>query len=285
MKRFLVVLLGILLIISLLSIHAAADEQTPEFYFELSIDGQDTKEVHPGDTITVALKLYRTDSNTPFTMYAMQDEIHYDHTFFELINDSAVLGEGITSTDIAMVDEFREFYMNYLSMSGGTQWNPDTLIGTFQLRVIAESGVTTINSRDYLVSHYDGSGSYPCEANQLTVILSTDCTVRFMASGGNEIPNQTVQYGELVVQPEDPIRDGYTFAGWYKDIHLSEKWDFETNTVQGNMTLYAKWMASDTSAADVEVSAGHIWWLWLLLLIVILLVLYTIKRIRDKEKE
>ena len=69
--------------------------------------------------------------------------------------------------------------MNYLSMSGGEKWNADTLIGSFQLKVVGESGVTKITNEDYLVSFKDGTGSYSCESNELTIIFSTDCVVTF----------------------------------------------------------------------------------------------------------
>lgn len=158
------------------AIPAYAADETQKFSFDLTVDGKDTKEVETGDIITVVLKLRRTDSVEPYMMYAMQDEIRYDSAFFELVEGSDVLENGVVSTDIAKVDEHREFYMNYLSMSGGSQWDADMLVGSFQLKVIGESGVTQITNQDYLVSLKDGSG-----------------------------PDQTVQYGEKIVEPEDPV--------------------------------------------------------------------------------
>ena len=64
-------------------------------------------------------------------MYAMQDEIRYDSSFFRLVEDSALLGKGIQSTDISVLGGFREFYMNFLSFSGGEQWQPKTRVGSF----------------------------------------------------------------------------------------------------------------------------------------------------------
>lgn len=263
---------------------ASADEG-PSFSFVLSIDGKDTKEVQTGDVITVTLRLKRLDEQKPYMMYAMQDEIRYDSTFFEYVEGSAVLSNGIVSTDIAMVDQYREFYMNFLSMTGGMEWAPDTLVGSFQLRVTGTSGVTQISNGDYLVSVKDGSESYPCEANELTIILSTECTVSFRSNGGSEIETQTVQFGEKVIKPEDPTREGFVFAGWYKDIHLSEEWDFENDVVRENMSLYAKWISAD-SVVDDSGSVGQSmnWLWWLLLLILILVLLYIMKKQQEKRK-
>lgn len=239
MKRTICFLLTLLFLLPVVSLTAAAAE--PEFYYELTVDGKDTVEVDPGDLITVTLHLYRTDADEAYTMYAMQDEIRYDSNFLELVEGSELLSSGIQSTDIGLVDHHREFYMNYLSFSGGVQWEPKARIGSFQLKVTGESGVTTITNEDFLVSLKDGSGSYPCEANKLTVILTTDCTVKFESNGGTPIEPVTAIYGETLARPEDPVREGKRLVGWFKDIHLSEEWDFDTDTVTGSMTLYAKW--------------------------------------------
>ena len=251
-----------------------ATGDSPAFSFVLSVDGKETKEVQTGDIITISLKLNRTDAADPYIMYAMQDEICYDGTFFELVEGSEALGAGIAATDIANVDRFREFYMNFLSMSGGTEWNAETLVGSFQLRVVAESGVTKISNEDFLVSLQDGSGSYPCEANELTIVLTTDCTVRFMTNGGSEIADQIVQYGEKITCPEPPVRDGFVFCGWYTDINLTDEWDFEQDVVQSNMSLYAKWTAAEHEQPALDIPAGNgiaMWWVGLIPVIALLI--------------
>lgn len=46
--------------------------------------------------------------------------------------------------------------------------------------------------------------------------------------------------GSKVAKPEDPVREGYTFAGWYADEALTEAYDFGS-PVNEDTTLYAKW--------------------------------------------
>ena len=286
MKKGLCVFLALVLIIGVCPMNALAVEE-PAFAFELSVDGGQTKEVRTGDVITVVLHLRRTDSDAPYTMYAMQDEIRYDSSFFELVEGSVVLSTGIQSTDIGMRDQYREFYMNYLSTSGGAQWDSNTMIGSFQLRIIGTTGVTKITNEDYLVSTKDGSGSYSCEGNELTIILSTECTIRFQSNGGAAIADQIVQYGEKVSRPEDPVRDGYTFEGWYQDIDLTIPWDFENDTARGNLTLYAKWMQGQqiVPGEDSVDSENEMPWMilgvvFLLILILLLLLLLTGYQVR-----
>ena len=294
-KKGLISLILILLLVPAFFISAFAAD-TPEFSYELSIDGGEHKEVETGDIITVTLHLVRTDADTPYTMYGMQDEIRYDSSFFKLVEDSVILYDGVQSSDVARETPYHEFYMNFLSLSGGSQWEPKTRVGSFQLEVIAESGVTTITNEDYLVSLSDGSGSYRCEANELTVILTTECVVRFETNGGTEIEDIIAVYGETLTKPEDPLREGKQFVGWYKDIHLSEPWDFASDIVKGSMTLYAKWedtIVEETPAPAVPIEedkdgcaiVGIPCWLWIIVLIVILAIaVYLISRGKKKAK-
>lgn len=292
LKKWFIFLLVSILMLPMLCMTASATE-TPEFRYELTVDGKDTIEAHTGDVITVALYLYRTDVDAEYTMYAMQDEIRYDSEFFELVEDTVLLSSGIQSTDIALVDNHREFYMNYVSLAGGSQWNAKTRIGTFQLRIIGTSGVTTITNEDFLVSLPDGSGSYKCEANELTVILSTACTVKFETNGGTPIEPVVAIYGELLGRPEDPIREGKYLVGWYKDIHLTEEWDFEMDTIKGNMTLYAKWADVEPVTEDGCMICGSnragifgiCWLCWLIVLLILLIVLLFIFRGKNWKQD
>ena len=253
-RRCFVFLLSVLLLLAVLPMSASAAGD-PVLEYEVLVDGLDTKEAEPGDIVTVTLFLQRTDADEAYTMYAMQSELRYDCTFFEVVEDSVYLYDGVRSTDIAVGDPYREFYMNFVSLSGGVEWQPRTRVGSFQLRVIGTTGVSTITNEDFLVSIPDGTGGYEVESNVATVILTSDCTVKFETNGGSEIEPVTAIYGEKLTRPEDPVRDGKVFAGWFKDIHLTEEWDFENDTVPGNMTLYAKWIDASDAAPTPDASA------------------------------
>lgn len=285
MRKLIIVVMMVLFLVPIYVNSVFAEDENKTFNFNLSVDGENTREVKKGDIITVVLKLQRKDTELPYTMYAMQDEIRYDSSFFEMVEGSAILNTGIVTTDIAMVDRYREFYMNYLSMSGGTQWNSDMLVGSFQLKVTGEAGVTKITNQDYLVSMKDGSKSYTCDSDDVTVILSSDCVVKFMSNGGSETPDQTVQYGEKIVCPEKPEREGFLFEGWYIDIYHTKEWNFEEDTVQGNMTLYAKWTVETTQEVtpETEDQKGGSTWCYLMI-IVILLLLWKMYRHNKKKK-
>lgn len=67
-------------------------------------------------------------------------------------------------------------------------------------------------------------------------------TVFFNHNGlGAPVAPITVPYGQNIAAPAKSVVTGHIFEGWYKDSGLTEKWNFDTDVVTSNMTLYAKW--------------------------------------------
>jgi len=75
----------------------------------------------------------------------------------------------------------------------------------------------------------------------LTSCEKSGFTVSFNSNGGSKVPSQKVMEGEKVIKPDDPTHDEYAFVAWYKEKELANEWDFDTDVVTSNMTLYAKW--------------------------------------------
>ena len=78
--------------------------------------------------------------------------------------------------------------------------------------------------------------------------------VTFDVNGGvGEYPNQIVDYGKTVLQPDDnPTRDGYTFAGWMNDGSI-----FNFNTeIYDNTNLVAKWMSTHKLTVIYDAGEG-----------------------------
>ena len=246
-KLFLLILaLSALLVLPL----GAYAQQAPAFSYVLEVDGVQDKQAETGDVVTVSLILKRTDSDEPYTMYAMQDEIRYDGQSFRFLEDSVVTAPGVVCKELALVDGDRKVYLNYLSFSGGEIWDAEKLVGTFKLKVTGTGGVSGIRNESILVSRQDGTGSLEVKASDAKVILSTACTIRFMTRGGSEMADVTAEYGELLPKIQTPTREGYRFVGWYRDIDLTKPFDPATDLVDGNMTLYAKWEQGAEAPAE-----------------------------------
>jgi uncharacterized repeat protein (TIGR02543 family) len=67
-------------------------------------------------------------------------------------------------------------------------------------------------------------------------------TVTYDSNGGSAVTPEEVKDGNLATEPPDPTRDGYAFVGWFTDDDtFLVEWDFDTDTVTDDLTLYADW--------------------------------------------
>lgn len=55
------------------------------------------------------------------------------------------------------------------------------------------------------------------------------------------ISTQIYEKGSKVDEPEDPVRPGYIFEGWFKEVNHENEWNFDTDVADKNVVLYAKW--------------------------------------------
>lgn len=71
--------------------------------------------------------------------------------------------------------------------------------------------------------------------------------VTFDTKGGSELTVQRLKHGELAEEPETPLKPGYTFCGWVtsEDESLAKEWNFATDKVENDLTLYAVWMPAE----------------------------------------
>lgn len=82
-------------------------------------------------------------------------------------------------------------------------------------------------------------------------------TVTFDVDGGSEIESYDVEEGAKLVKPYSPTKEGYAFTGWYKDETFSTAWNFASDTVTSDVTLYAKWEKTYTVSELIELSKEY----------------------------
>lgn len=68
--------------------------------------------------------------------------------------------------------------------------------------------------------------------------------ITFNTNGGNDIDNLKVKGNIIKSFPENPVREGYKFDGWYSDEEFKNK--FTTNRITSSITLHAKWTEVET---------------------------------------
>ena len=64
------------------------------------------------------------------------------------------------------------------------------------------------------------------------------------------------EYGEKIQKPNNPVKKGYKFAGWYSDKGLTKLYSFTTMPAK-NITLYAKWVSNNEYVIEYNTNGGR----------------------------
>ncbi len=148
------------------------------------------------------------------------------------------LGDDLTVQGLSVELDAGEGYASYLWSTG-------------------ESGrkitITGMNGESVSISVTVTNG-HGCQAtDDVTLTLQARMfTVTFDTQGGNSIDAIQVQEGEKVGNPVDPVKDGCTFDGWYREATCKNAWNFDTDIVNSDITLYAKWEREIVDNVDFE---------------------------------
>lgn len=161
-----------------------------------------------------------------------------------------------------------EHYQQNMSGSSYTLKETDHLTGTVDESVTAVAKSYTGFHVNMTHDQAVDSGTVAGDGS-LTLKLYYDrdlYTVSYHLNGasGNVPAAQTLRYGSLLGEVSAPVRRGYVFKGWYKDMagSASQAWDpnktVEQNTTAKSVTLYAKW--TDETApvlGNASYNEGH----------------------------
>lgn len=73
--------------------------------------------------------------------------------------------------------------------------------------------------------------------------LPNTYTITYESNGGSSVASTNQLFDSTVVQPDDPIKVGYSFNGWFRDVNLKEAYSF-SKMPSHSFTLYAKWVVN-----------------------------------------
>ena len=80
--------------------------------------------------------------------------------------------------------------------------------------------------------------------------------IAFQSNGGSFVDAITGKYNAEIKKPEDPVRLGYTFAGWYGDMNLTIPYTIPETMPEEDRLVYAKWEAADVGYTVVDYIEG-----------------------------
>ena len=80
--------------------------------------------------------------------------------------------------------------------------------------------------------------------------------IAFDSQGGSYVDTIMGKYNSDIKKPEDPVRTGYRFAGWYEDEELTTPYTIPAKMPNKERMVYAKWEAEDVGYQVVEYLEG-----------------------------
>ena len=102
-----------------------------------------------------------------------------------------------------------------------------------------------------------GGGSGGASSGGSSESGSAAYTVTFDCRPGSF--TQSVKDGEALPRPEDPVREGHTFLGWFTEADGDTAYDF-TLPVHRSFTLFAKWAAEESEKPRFTDVPGGAWY-------------------------
>ncbi|MBR6966147.1 MAG: InlB B-repeat-containing protein [Clostridia bacterium] len=94
-------------------------------------------------------------------------------------------------------------------------------------------------------------------ADDITVFAKWNAvsyTVVFDPNDGSEPVSQSVEFGAKVTRPENPVKEGSTFLGWFTQAEGGDQFNFEDSAASSDLTLFAHWMAADDMGGTITVT-------------------------------
>lgn len=109
------------------------------------------------------------------------------------------------------------------------------------------NGTPTINQDGSKKYHYTLTNVTENIAINVDVRSNTIYTVTFMTNG-SIYQTQQVGYNEKATRPVDPVVEGYTFGGWYKESTCDNAWNFvDVPATAGTTAILADTVTKDTT--------------------------------------
>jgi uncharacterized repeat protein (TIGR02543 family) len=154
--------------------------------------------------------------------------------------------DGLVTGNMTLYARWTAVYTVSFDSRGGSA--VAALAGVLDGGTVAEPDAPTRANNTFAGWHKDAAYAGPWDfavdtvTGNTTLYAKWTAVVGFNANGGGSAPaDQTVTSGSLLARPGNPVLAGRTFAGWFKEAAGTNAWNFASDTVEGNTTLYAKW--------------------------------------------
>lgn len=210
-----------------------------------SLDG---RVVVAPDTITYGTESYSVADAEPYLA-------HFTHNHKEIITDTDYKAETGTSSQaksLVLCGAIQKFSVTYTDGIGGTSFadevTSDLRRGTptpaFTGGTPTRSGYTFTGWEPSVAATVTDNAVYTAQwaKNSSSSHHSTRYTLHYESNGGTAYKDERCSSGTKVTLDKVPIRESYTFTGWYTDEELTDK--ITSVTMTSDKTVYAGWVAT-----------------------------------------
>lgn len=162
-----------------------------------------------------------------------------------IVTTNSAVASGSAITVEAVPNDFNTTYTATYSINGQS----------------AISMKENIDQNSSNVTSYSNTFVMPEEDVTVVVTLTQvvkKYSVTFDSKGGSTVQAMTgITQGSTITLPADPKYKGYVFGGWYEDEEYTVAFN-KDSTVNKNMTLYAKWIASELVRIEADYSGTNL---------------------------
>lgn len=210
-----------------------------------SLDGRVV--VAPGE-ITYGTETYSVADAEPYLS-------HFTHNHKEIITDTdytAGTGTSSQAKSLVLYGVIQKFSVTYTDDIGGTSFadevTSDLRRGTptpaFTGGTPTRSGYTFTGWSPAVTATVTDNAVYTAQwvKNSSSSHHSTRYTLHYESNGGTAYKDERYSSGTKVTLDKVPIRESYTFTGWYTDEELTDK--ITSVTMTSDKTVYAGWVAT-----------------------------------------
>lgn len=216
-----------------------------------SLDGLTTRtyllNVHKVNNVTVSyyngnqlLKSETIKSNSEYTVNCDYAVVGYTIKWLDR--------EGVEKTTFVVLEDISLYaspvinqYSIVFDSNGGTQ--VPTITQDYNTAVIEPTQPTKAGFR--FDGWYEGQTKYtfdkiePRQVNLTAKWIANTFSITFNSLGGSSVQTITGECGTSIVAPQSPVKEGYSFRGWYR---VGSVLAYEFDKIEAkNITLYAKW--------------------------------------------
>lgn len=184
-----------------------------------------------------------------YTSYNFEEESKY------------VFGSTAIESDITLYAKWERFYPTVSFESNVVGGAPESVIVMYN-STVGKLAIPQLTGyifegwyEDYhLIARVDTETKITRDIRLYIKWIPREYTVTFDSAGGTPVPAQTISFGEKARMPENITKTGYNLVGWYTSENIL--FNFSSDTVQGNLNLYAKWTEQEQITISFDSQGG-----------------------------